>query len=147
MVEPASLLSSDDSSDVTDYAAGQLIGEKYRLLRFLSEGSQGEVWLAENLALSAEVAVKIVHNDASNPAPTLRLEKEARAAARTGHPGVVRVFDLGQTESGDSFIVMEFLQGKTLGELLTTCRRLSPIEAVRTLLPIADVLHLSLIHI
>ncbi|HEX6272341.1 MAG TPA: serine/threonine-protein kinase, partial [Polyangiaceae bacterium] len=72
-----------------------------------------------------------------------RLEKEARVAARLAHPAVVRVFDLGRTAQGDAFIVMEFLQGESLGERLTTSGRLSPLEAVRTLLPIADVLHVA----
>jgi serine/threonine-protein kinase len=143
MVQTALLPTSDAPSDVTDYTPELLIGEKYRLRRFLGEGSQGSVWLAENVALSADVAVKIVHADPSNPAPTLRLEKEARVAARLAHPGVVRVFDLGRTARGDAFIVMEFLTGENLGERLTTSGRLSPLEAVRTLLPIADVLHVA----
>jgi serine/threonine protein kinase len=131
------------SSDATGYAPGDLIGQKYRLVRFLGEGAQGSVWLAENLALSADVAIKIVRCDPSNPAPTLRLEQEARAAAQISHPAVVRVFDLGRTPHGDAFIVMEFLQGENLGDRLVTCGRLSPVEAVRTLLPIADVLHVA----
>jgi serine/threonine protein kinase len=143
MVQPLGLRTSDAANDADDYAPGELVDGKYRLLRFLGEGSQGSVWLAENTALSAEVAVKIVHAEASNPAATLRLEKEARVAARLGHAGVVRVFDLGRTERGDAFIVMEFLRGETLGDRLTTSGRLAPIEAVRTLLPIADVLHVA----
>src|SRR6185503_4960175 len=139
MIESPTLL----SSDATDYVPGDLIGQKYRLVRFLGEGAQGSVWLAENLALRAEVAIKIVHGEPANPAPTLRLEQEARAAAQIAHPAVVRVYDLGRTANGDAFIVMEFLQGESLGDRLTACGRLSSIEAVRTLLPIADVLHVA----
>ncbi|HEX6764441.1 MAG TPA: serine/threonine-protein kinase [Polyangiaceae bacterium] len=131
------------SSDPTGYSTGDVIAEKYRLVRFLAEGAQGSVWLAENLALGSEVAIKLVHGEPSNAAPTLRLEKEARVAAQIGHAAVVRVFDLGRTSQGDAFIVMEFLQGENLGERLTACGRLSPVETVRTLLPIADVLHVA----
>ena len=130
-------------SDFTDYEPGDLIGHKYRLERLLGEGAQGSVWLAEHLSLATGVAIKLVHGEAENPAPTLRLEKEARAAAQIAHPAVVRVFDLGRTVSGDAFIVMEFLEGESLAERLATCKRLSPVETLRTLLPIADVLHVA----
>ena len=126
--------------DAPRYAPGDVIDEKYRLERLLGEGAQGSVWLAENLALGSGVALKLVHGEPDNPAPILRLEKEARAAAQIGHAAVVRVFDLGHTPSGDAFIVMEFLEGESLGQRLGARGRLPPIEAVRTLLPIADVL-------
>ncbi|HEX6276016.1 MAG TPA: serine/threonine protein kinase, partial [Polyangiaceae bacterium] len=63
MAEPAPLPTSNAPSDVPDYVPDLVIGEKYRLRRFLGEGSQGSVWLAENIALAADVAVKIVHAD------------------------------------------------------------------------------------
>lgn len=131
------------SIDVTGYAPGDVIGDKYRLERVLGQGAQGSVWLAENLALDAPVAIKIVEADPENPASTLRLEKEARAAAQVVHAAVVRVFDLGQTANGDAFIVMEYLEGQNLGDRLDVRGRLTAVEAVRTLLPIADVLHVA----
>jgi serine/threonine-protein kinase len=127
----------------SDYASGDVIFGKYRLERLLGQGAQGSVWLAENLALDAPVAIKIVAADPENPASTLRLEKEARAAAQVVHAAVVRVFDLGETPNGDAFIVMEFLEGQNLGERLDLRGRLSAVDAVRTLLPIADVLHVA----
>jgi serine/threonine protein kinase len=98
------------------------------------------VWLAQNIGLDARVAIKLVHAERASELPTLRLEKEARAAARLGHPAVVRVFDFGRTVSGDAFIVMEYLEGQSLGEKLFECGRLPPEEALRILLPIADAL-------
>jgi serine/threonine-protein kinase len=127
----------------SDYASGDVIFGKYKLERLLGQGAQGSVWLAENLALDAPVAIKIVAADPENPASTLRLEKEARAAAQVVHAAVVRVFDLGETPNGDAFIVMEFLEGQNLGERLDLRGRLSAVDAVRTLLPIADVLHVA----
>ena len=131
------------SSDVTDYAPGDWIGNKYRLERLVDEGAQGAVWLAENVALGAKVAIKLVRREQANPAPRLRLEQEARAAAQLAHPAVVRVFDLGRTPGGDSFIVMEYLEGENLAERLANFGRLSAVETVRTLLPIAEVLHVA----
>jgi eukaryotic-like serine/threonine-protein kinase len=130
-------------SDVTDYAPGDWVGNKYRLERLVDEGAQGSVWLAENVALCAKVAIKLVRREHANPAPRLRLEQEARAAAQLAHPAVVRVFDLGQTPGGDSFIVMEYLEGENLAERLANYGRLSAVETVRTLLPIAEVLHVA----
>jgi serine/threonine-protein kinase len=131
------------SLPVPDYASGDVIGGKYKLERLLGQGGQGSVWLAHNLALDAPVAMKIVARDPLNPASTLRLEKEARASAQVAHAAVVRVFDLGQTPNGDAFIVMEFLEGQNLGERLDRRGPMSAVEAVRTLLPIADVLHVA----
>jgi eukaryotic-like serine/threonine-protein kinase len=131
------------SCDVTDYVPGNWIGEKYRLERLIDEGAQGSIWLAENVALGASVAIKLVHSEGANAAPTLRLEKEARAAAQIAHPAVVRVFDLGRTPTGDAFTVMEFLEGENLAEILAARGRLSAVETVRTLLPIAEVLEVA----
>jgi serine/threonine-protein kinase len=129
-----------------DLVTGDLVAQKYRLERLLGEGSQGSVWMAENVALGCPVAIKLVRGDSENPSPTLRLEKEARAAAQLGHPAVVRVFDLGRTPEGDAFIVMEYLEGENLGERLNGCGKLTAVEAVRTLLPIADALHVAHAH-
>jgi eukaryotic-like serine/threonine-protein kinase len=126
--------------DPTEYAPGDLIENRYRLERLLGEGAQGTVWLAQNIGLDARVAIKLVHAERASELPTLRLEKEARAAARLGHPAVVRVFDFGRTVSGDAFIVMEYLEGQSLGEKLFEFGRLPPEEALRILLPIADAL-------
>jgi eukaryotic-like serine/threonine-protein kinase len=126
--------------DPTEYAPGDLIENRYRLERLLGEGAQGTVWLANNLGLDARVAIKLVHAEKASELPTLRLEKEARAAARLGHPAVVRVFDFGRTVSGDAFIVMEYLEGQSLGEKLFECGRLPPEETLQILLPIADAL-------
>jgi serine/threonine protein kinase len=123
-----------------EYAAGDLIENRYRLERLLGEGAQGSVWLAHNIGLDARVAIKLVHAERASELPTLRLEKEARAAARLGHPGVVRVFDFGRTPTGDAFIVMEYLRGQNLGETLFGCGRLPAVQSLRTLLPIADAL-------
>ncbi|HEX6765644.1 MAG TPA: protein kinase [Polyangiaceae bacterium] len=136
MVEAPATLPSERS----EYAVGDLIVNRYRLERQLGEGAQGSVWLAHNVALDKDVALKLVYAERSSELPILRLEKEARAAARLGHPAVVRVFDFGRTASGDAFIVMEYLEGQSLGEKLFECGRLTPVEALRTLLPIVDAL-------
>jgi serine/threonine-protein kinase len=122
------------------YAAGDVIGAKYRLERLLGAGGMGAVFEARNLVLGTEVAVKLVHRVASSPEAHARLLREARAAASLRHPSVVRVYDYGETERGDPFIVMEALRGGSLADLLDAERRLPAAYAVQVLLPVAAAL-------
>jgi eukaryotic-like serine/threonine-protein kinase len=117
-----------------------LVGGKYRLVRMLGEGGMGSVWAAENVALDSPVAIKLIRGEGDREDMALRLLQEARAAAKLGHPAIVRVFDIGQTEGGSPFIVMELLEGESLGARLERDWRLSAVDAVRLLLPIADAL-------
>jgi eukaryotic-like serine/threonine-protein kinase len=122
------------------YAPGDLIAAKYRLARLLGEGGMGAVWAAHNVALDSPVAIKLIRGETDRESLSLRLQLEARAAARLGHPAIVRVFDIGQTDKGDPFIVMELLEGESLATKLDRDGRLTAIEAVQILLPIADAL-------
>lgn len=121
------------------YVPGDVIAGKYQLETMLGEGGMGAVWRARNAALDAPVAIKVVRADLNRDAFATRLLQEARAAAKLGHPAIVRVFDVGQTEHGDPFIVMELLEGESFSALLGS-RRLAPTECVAMLLPIADAL-------
>jgi serine/threonine-protein kinase len=127
----------------TLYEPGYLIAEKYELEFILGEGGMGAVWRARNVALDSPVAIKVVRSTGDLSALRSRLLQEARAAAKLSHPAIVKVFDVGQTESGDPFIVMELLPGNSLGAILAAEGRLSSIQAVRTLLPIIDALWLA----
>jgi serine/threonine protein kinase len=125
------------------YAPGHVIAGKYRLVRLLGEGGMGAVWLANNATLDVAVAVKLVRREMATPEAAARLLLEARASARLEHPSIVRVFDFGETEHHDPFIVMEFLDGETLGQVLLRQGRIPAVNAVRTLLPVADALVLA----
>src|SRR4051812_38516097 len=125
------------------YVAGYVIAGKYELEAELGQGGMGVVWRARNIALDSPVAIKVVRATADKTLLRGRLVQEARAAAKLTHPAIVTVFDVGQTESGDPFIVMELLRGDSLGKILETEGRLSAVQAVRSLLPIADALWLA----
>lgn len=124
----------------TPYRAGDLIAGKYRLEALLGEGGMGTVWRAINLQLEAPVALKLIRNELDRTSLARRLKQEARAAAKLGHPAIVRVFDVGDSDLGDPYIVMELLNGRTLGRLLITEQRLSAVQGVQLLLPVADAL-------
>jgi serine/threonine protein kinase len=120
------------------YLSGEIVAEKYRLIRLLGEGGMGSVWVARNLALDIQVAIKLIRSDLHTPGIAERLLNEARTTARLRHPSIVRVFDFGRTRSGDPFIVMELLQGETLGTVLYREGRLPAPRALQLLLPAAD---------
>ncbi len=123
-----------------EYQAGEIIAGKYQLSRVIGEGGMGAVWLARNQALDIDVAVKLIRRERASPEAAQRLLQEARAAARLGHPSIVRVFDFGESQHGDPFIVMEVLNGESLRDLIDRKQRLRPSRAMRTLLPIASAL-------
>jgi hypothetical protein len=122
------------------YRPGDIIAGKYELLRVISHGGMGWIWVAHHLALQVEIAIKLIRPDLSTETATERFINEARVAAHVEHPGIVSIYDLGVTERGDPFIVMELLKGEDLRELLRRTGRLSPISAVQLMLPVADAL-------
>lgn len=124
-----------------EYRPGDVVGEKYRLVQLLGEGGMGSVWVAENLALNANVALKLIRADVAETSANERFLSEARLAARLQHAAIVRVFDFGKTEQDEPYIVMELLEGETLGQRLTRLGSLDPLDLCQTLLPIIDALH------
>src|SRR5690606_15003513 len=91
----------------------------------------GEVWVARHLALDVPVAVKLIKAEAwkNDPRARARFEREAKAAARIRSPHVVQILDHGITEDDLPYIVMELLEGETLGARLRK-GRLLPREVV-----------------
>jgi serine/threonine-protein kinase len=103
----------------------------------------GVVWVAHSLVLGVDVALKLIRANAAGTGTSPRMAREAHAAARLGHPALVRVFDFGWTHRGDPFLVMELVQGETLSAMLERETRIAPIRAVQMILPIADGLRLA----
>jgi eukaryotic-like serine/threonine-protein kinase len=122
----------------TEYLAGAVIADRYKLVRPLGHGGMGVVWVAHSLVLGVDVALKLIHSDVAGSTGATRMAREAHAAARLGHPAMVRVFDFGWTSRADPFLVMELVQGESLGAILRREVRLPAIQAVQILLPLAD---------
>jgi serine/threonine-protein kinase len=98
---------------------GLVIDRKYRLESRLGEGGMGQVFRARRLFMDDFVAVKFMRPEVlANPETRQRFYQEARAAARIKHPHVVTMHDFGETPDGLVYLVMEFLEGLSLGELL-----------------------------
>jgi serine/threonine protein kinase len=125
---------------VFDSTAGEgrvptLLAGKYRLERELGRGGMGIVYQATHIALRLRVAIKVVLPElASNPLVTQRLLREARCAAQITSDHVVRVIDVGQLDSGQPFIVMEYVDGEDLAQRLGRSGPLPLNAAVHALL-------------
>ncbi|MFL6172805.1 MAG: serine/threonine protein kinase [Marmoricola sp.] len=97
--------------------------ERYHRHHRIATGGMGEVWLAEDNVLHREVAVKYLKREyADNPDFHHRFLNEARTAASLHHPGIATVFDFGESEAegGLPYLVMEYVPGKALSEILAT---------------------------
>jgi serine/threonine-protein kinase len=123
---------------VTQFVAGEVIAERYRLLRKLGSGGMGVVWVAHSLALGVDVAIKLIRTGVGDADLTTRMAREAQATATLGHPAIVRVFDFGTTERGDPFLVMELAEGETLAAVIARERKLPPVQALQLILPVVD---------
>ncbi|MBI4705998.1 MAG: serine/threonine protein kinase [Deltaproteobacteria bacterium] len=115
-----------------DLGPGTQVTANVRLVRPLGEGGMGRVWLAEHLALQAPVAVKFISTQVPKSelaALIERFQREATAAARINDPHVVDIKDYGVMSDGAPFIVMELLEGESLGARLSRVGRLGLPEA------------------
>ncbi|HEY4121326.1 MAG TPA: serine/threonine-protein kinase, partial [Byssovorax sp.] len=125
------------------YVSGDVLADKYVLESVLGEGSMGEVWVATNTALGAEVAIKLLRggdaagaDSAGASAFADHLLHEAQATAKVNHASVVRIFDCGLTARRDPYIVMERLEGEDLRAKLVREGPMTPEAAVQLILPV-----------
>lgn len=114
--------------------AGDLVGGKYRLVRRLGQGAMGVVWEAVHDVTARHVAMKLIVNATDNL--RLRLLREARAAGKIAHRNVVEVFDVGETEEQDPFLVMQLLVGETL---YAVCKREGALDVKRGITIVRDI--------
>jgi serine/threonine protein kinase len=120
---------------------GQVIGGKYQVIDLIGSGGMGQVYSALHLDLGERVALKFLRREALQyPELVQRFSTEARAAARIRSEHVARVFDVGQLPDGVPFIVMEFLEGKDLSDVLIQRGPLSIELAVDYLLQACEAL-------
>jgi serine/threonine-protein kinase len=121
-------------------APGQVLAGEYELVAPLSEGGMGSVWVAHSPSFRDDVAIKLLRPEVPQEIGAERFLAEARALACVHHPSIVRLLDYGTTGAGTPFLVMELLDGLSLAEHLASHGALSPVEAVRLILPVAAAL-------
>ncbi|GAA3941937.1 Stk1 family PASTA domain-containing Ser/Thr kinase [Actinoplanes auranticolor] len=115
---------------VADTLIGTTIDGRYRITGRVARGGMATVYTAVDDRLERTVALKIIHpSQATNVHFVDRFTDEAKTIARLTHPNVVAVYDQGRHQ-GLPYLVMEYVQGRTLRDLLTQRRRLNPVEAL-----------------
>src|SRR5689334_16977444 len=125
----------------------QVLGERYEIGGVLGRGGMAEVHRGRDLRLGREVAVKVLRSDlARDPSFQVRFRREAQAAASLNHPAIVAVYDTGEdrTSSGATpYIVMEYVEGETLRDVLRREGRLDPTRAMQLTADICGALDFS----
>ena len=113
-----------------DALVGTVLEGAYRITRLIGQGGMGAVYEAVQLRLNKRVAIKLMARDlAANRQALARFHREAEITSHLGHPHLVTVVDFGQAESGEPYLVMEYLEGEDLDHRLRRVGRM-PIEAV-----------------
>ncbi|GAB09250.1 serine/threonine protein kinase PknB [Gordonia araii NBRC 100433] len=123
------------------------LSDRYQLGETLGFGGMSEVHFARDLLLNRDVAIKVLRADlARDPSFYLRFRREAQNAAKLNHPTIVQVFDTGEAETEDGplpFIVMEYVEGETLRDILRADGPLSPRQALTWMADVAAAMDFS----
>jgi len=118
---------------------GTIINDRYELLALLGQGGMGSVFKAKHLLLERQFALKVLKiSSVDSRDSRARFEREAKTAARLSHPSLVSVYDYGSTAAGEPFIVMDFIPGKSLAEIVSTTGPLETKRAIRIFSQIID---------
>ncbi|MCE9672693.1 serine/threonine protein kinase [Myxococcus stipitatus] len=124
-----------------DRMLGRVVANRYRVLKRLGQGGMGSVYLAEQVGIGQQVAMKFLNAGLSmDPDVARRFLNEAKSYARVAHPNAVTLHDFGQDEEGSLYLSMEYVEGDDLKHLLASVGRLSIHEAGDIILQVADVL-------
>ena len=117
---------------------GQKIDGRYQIIRTIGEGGMANVYLAYDTILEREVAVKVLRGDLANDEKFVkRFQREAKAASSLNHPNIVEMYDVGE-DDGNYFIVMEYVNGKTLKNLIKKRGALSLSETIDIMLQLTS---------
>ncbi|MBN2574086.1 MAG: protein kinase [Deltaproteobacteria bacterium] len=115
-----------------DPFADKVIGERYRVVERIGEGGMGTVFRVEHVLMKKTLALKLLRPEFSNVTDAARrFEREAQSASRLNHPNIISVTDFGHGASGELFLVMEFVAGEPLSDVLAREGRLEVGRACR----------------
>lgn len=128
--EPRPAPSVRAAANAQDFAPGEVLGRRYRILGLLGRGGMGAVYRADDLKLGQPVALKFLSPELErDPAALARLHAEVRSARQVSHPHVCRVHDIDEV-GGRHFLTMEFVDGEDLASLLHRIGRLPEAKAI-----------------
>ena len=117
---------------------GQKINDRYEIIRSIGEGGMANVYLGYDTILDRNVAIKVLRGDLSNDEKFVRrFQREALSASSLAHPNIVEMYDVGE-DDGLYYIVMEYIEGKTLKQLLKKRGTLTLSEAIDIMLQLTE---------
>ena len=139
------------SSGPTEDLVGQVIADRYHVLKKLGEGGMGQVYLAEHMKMGRRSAIKVMNPSlVHDPDAVARFNREAANASRITHPNVCAIYDFGETPDGLIYLAMEFVEGEPLTDLLARDRVLPLARAASIFLQVVDALQaahdLGIVH-
>ena len=116
------------TADFEEKYIGSVINDRYKIIKLVGTGGMGSVYLAEHEILRKKVAIKILHYEQSKRKDTVeRFKREAIAASNIGQDNIVDVTDFGYTEEGNAYFVMEYVEGRSLADVMKE-QRVLPLE-------------------
>ena len=117
---------------------GQKINDRYEIIKTIGEGGMANVYLANDTILDRKVAIKVLRGDLSNDEKFIRrFKREALSVSNLSHPNIVEVYDVGE-EDGNYYIVMEYIEGKTLKKLIQKRGALTLNEVIDIMTQLTD---------
>ena len=117
---------------------GQKINDRYEIIKSIGEGGMANVYLAHDLILDRDVAIKVLRGDlAGDEKFVRRFQREALAASSLSHPNIVEMYDVGE-DNGTYYIVMEYIDGKTLKQLIKKRGALTISECIDIMVQLTD---------
>lgn len=120
------------------FTKGQRINDRYEIIRLIGEGGMANVYLAYDTILERNVAVKVLRGDLADDEKFVRrFQREAISASSLSHPNIVEMYDVGE-DNGNFYIVMEYIDGKTLKQLIKKRGHLTTSEAVDIMCQLTD---------
>ena len=122
---------------------GQKINDRYEIIKTIGEGGMANVYLAKDTILDRDVAIKVLRGDlASDEKFVRRFQREALSASSLSHPNIVEIYDVGE-DDGNYYIVMEYVPGKNLKQVLKKRGNLTVSEVVDIMLQITSAMGLA----
>ena len=117
---------------------GQIINERYEIIKSIGEGGMANVYLAQDKILNRKVAIKVLRGDLANDEKFIRrFQREAIAASSLSHKTIVEMYDVGE-DNGTYYIVMEYVEGRTLKQLLKKRGSLTIPEVIDIMTQLTD---------
>jgi serine/threonine protein kinase len=119
---------------------GSIIEGRYKILGVIGEGGMGQVYKAQQLATGRLVAVKMLHRNILDATARQRFHQEAKVASAINHPNAAAIYDFGESDSGELYLAMEYVEGENLSTKIKQLGQLPAAEVIDIFLQITDAL-------